>query len=249
VAGSAAPVALDLGLAMVALQAGIGATNDLVDAPRDAGRKPNKPIPAGVVSRQAAFVVAVVSFASGVALAGVAGGLTGVALGLVVIAIGLTYDLWLKGTAWSWLPFAIGIPVLPVFGWLGATGTLPVEFVVLIPAAVGAGAALAISNSLVDVDRDRGAGSSSIAIALGPTKAWLIHVSMLVGVAVAAVASVWPLGGSSAGAAAVALAAIPPVGAALTGRGGGATRRERVWEIEAVGVAVLGIAWLLVVLS
>lgn len=242
-------MAIGLGLAMVALQAGIGATNDIVDAPRDAGHKPNKPIPAGHVSRQAASTVAVAGFAAGVALAGVSGGLAGVALGVVVIAIGLTYDLWLKGTAWSWLPFAVGIPVLPVFGWLGATGTLPLEFAVLIPAAVAAGAALAIANTLVDVERDRAAGSSSIAIALGPTNAWLIHVGLLVAVGLAAVVSVGPLGGSAVGAGAVAVAAIIPVGAALGGRGGGATRRERAWEMEAVGVAILGIAWLLAVLS
>jgi 4-hydroxybenzoate polyprenyltransferase len=249
VAGGALPVAMGLGLAMVALQAGIGATNDLVDAPRDAGHKPNKPIPAGHVSRQAASVVAVAGFAAGVALAGVSGGLAGVVLGVVVIAIGLTYDLRLKGTAWSWLPFAVGIPVLPVFGWLGARGTLPLEFAVLIPAAVAAGAALAIANTLVDVERDRAAGSSSIAIALGPTNAWLIHVGLLVAVGVAAVVSVGPLGGSAVGAGAVAVAAIVLVGAALGGRGGGATRRERAWEIEALGVAILGIAWLLAVLS
>ncbi len=34
---------------MTALQASIGALNDLVDAPRDAGHKPGKPIPAGLV--------------------------------------------------------------------------------------------------------------------------------------------------------------------------------------------------------
>ena len=33
---------------MTALQASIGSLNDLVDAPRDAGRKPGKPIPAGL---------------------------------------------------------------------------------------------------------------------------------------------------------------------------------------------------------
>ena len=35
---------------MTALQVSIGTLNDLVDAPRDAGRKPGKPIPAGLVT-------------------------------------------------------------------------------------------------------------------------------------------------------------------------------------------------------
>ena len=54
----------------------------------------------------------------------------------VVLAIGYGYDLAFKGTAWSWLPFAVGIPLLPVFGWLGATGGLPASFAVLLPVAV-----------------------------------------------------------------------------------------------------------------
>ena len=43
------PTAVRLGVSMTALQASIGILNDVVDAPRDAGRKPSKPIPAGLV--------------------------------------------------------------------------------------------------------------------------------------------------------------------------------------------------------
>jgi 4-hydroxybenzoate polyprenyltransferase len=234
---------------MVALQAGIGAANDLVDAPRDAGHKPGKPIPAGLVTGETARRVAIAAFVVGVVLAGVCGGPLGAILAIVVIGVGLAYDLRLKGTTWSWLPFAIGIPILPVFGWLGSTGELPVAFVVLIPVAVCAGAALAIANALVDVERDAAAGSGSIAVALGPTRAWGIQAGLLVVVGLAAVASVGPLGGSAAGSLAVTAIAVVPVGAAIAGRGGGPTRRERAWELEAVAVAAMGVAWLVVVLG
>jgi 4-hydroxybenzoate polyprenyltransferase len=234
---------------MVALQAGIGATNDLVDAPRDAGHKPGKPIPAGLVSPGTARLLAIGAFAMGVALAGLFGGLAGGIVALLVIAVGLTYDLRLKGTSWSWLPFAIGIPILPVFGWLGATGRLPIAFVVLIPAAVVAGAALAIANALVDVERDLAVGSGSIAVALGPTRAWLVHAALLVLVGLAASVSVAPLGGSAAASLVVLLAATVPIGVAVARRGGSPARRERAWELEAVAVALLGIAWLVAVLS
>jgi 4-hydroxybenzoate polyprenyltransferase len=242
-------VAVGLGLAMVALQAGIGATNDLVDAPRDTGHKPGKPIPAGLVSGAAARLVAVAAFVTGVALAGVFGGLAGGVVALVVIAVGLGYDLRLKGTALSWLPFAIGIPILPIFGWLGATGALPTAFVVLVPVAVAAGAALAIANALVDVERDRAAATGSVAIALGPAKAWLLQAGLLVAVGVAAAGSVGPLGGSVNGGVAVLVAAIIPIAAAVAGRRGPVARRERAWEIEALGLAVLGIAWLVAVFA
>jgi 4-hydroxybenzoate polyprenyltransferase len=234
---------------MVALQAGIGATNDVVDAPLDAGRKPGKPIPAGYVARRAAIAVSVGAFAVGVALSLATAGGRGVFLAALVIAIGLAYDLWLKGTAWSWLPYAIGIPVLPVFGSLGATGGLPSAFVVLVPAAVAAGAALAIGHALVDIERDRDAGSSSVALALGPQRAWLAHLVLVSIVALAAVASIAWLGGSIAESGAVALVALLPVGAAIAAHGGGTGRRERAWELEAVGIAALGIAWVLLALS
>jgi 4-hydroxybenzoate polyprenyltransferase len=232
---------------MVGLQAGIGATNDVVDAPRDAGLKPGKPIPAGLVSSSAARAIAGGGFMGGVVLAGVVAGALGGALAAVVLAIGLSYDLRLKGTAWSWLPFAIGIPVLPVYGWLGATGSLPSLFFVLVPAAVLAGAGLAIANSLVDVERDLAAGIQSVSTALGPAAAWLVHCLLIVVVALAAPLSVGPLGGSLAAAAIVGVLALVPVGAAFAGRGGGAARRERAWELEAVALGLLGIVWLLAV--
>ena len=241
-------VATGLGLAMVALQAGIGATNDLVDAPRDAGHKPGKPIPAGLVSRHTARHVVVVAFAVGFVLAGVSGGTAALTIALIGVAIGLAYDLRLKGTAWSWVPFAAGVPLLPVFGWAGASGRLPVAFLILVPAAFAAGAALAIANAFVDIERDRAAASGSIALALGPSTARLINVGLVLAVGLVAVASVVLLGGPASGSAAVAVAALLPVGAAVAAWGGGATRRERAWELEAVGVAVLAVVWLLAVL-
>ncbi len=97
---------------MTLLQFAIGTVNDLVDAPSDAGRKAGKPIPDGLVSPRAARVVAGASGAAGVILATV-GGPALVLLALAVLGIGLWYDLAAKGTTLSWLPFAVGIPLLP----------------------------------------------------------------------------------------------------------------------------------------
>ncbi len=120
---------------MTALQASIGSLNDLVDAPRDVGRTPAKPIPGGLVSRPLAWLVVATAAVVGVALSLPSGPLT-TALALVVLGIGYAYDLWFKGTAWSWVPFAVGIPLLPAYGWLGTTGDLPAAFAILLPAAV-----------------------------------------------------------------------------------------------------------------
>ncbi|MEA2545656.1 MAG: hypothetical protein QOI09_929 [Chloroflexota bacterium] len=242
-AGAPSPTALRLGLAMTALQLGIGAVNDLVDASRDAGLKPGKPIPAGLVSRRVAMVIALAAFGLGLGLASLGGPLIA-ALAIVVIAIGLAYDLRLKGTAWSWLPFAVGIPVLPVFGWAGATGGLASTFVVLVPAAIGAGAALAIANSLVDVDRDRAAGISSVAVALGEGRARAIAIVLLGAILVAAVASAFAFEGGIVTIVVIALLGGLPLAAAWFARPRDPARRELAWRVEAVGLGLLAVAWI-----
>jgi 4-hydroxybenzoate polyprenyltransferase len=242
VAGGSAVDGARVGFAMFLLQAGIGATNDLVDAPRDAGRKPGKPIPSGLVSRRAAVLVALVSFAGGLGAA-VPSGLMLAALAIVVIAIGLAYDLRLKGTAWSWVPFAVGIPILPLFGWLGVRPSLPAAFAFLVPAAITAGAALAIGNGLVDVHRDRSAGIASVATRLGEELAWRIQLALLVGVWLAAMLSAAVLTRRFEGVLLVgALGTVAPL-AAVLGRRGGPRRLERAWEAEALGMGVLAVAW------
>src|SRR4051812_4571260 len=118
VAGAQMASAVLLGVSMTALQASIGSLNDRIDARRDAGQKVGKPIPAGLVTSAQAGAVAAGAAAVGVSLAAsVSLGLTGLAL--IVLAIGYGYDVWAKGTAWSWVPFAVGIPLLPVYGWFG----------------------------------------------------------------------------------------------------------------------------------
>ncbi|MEI7744371.1 MAG: UbiA family prenyltransferase, partial [Chloroflexota bacterium] len=170
VAGGSVLRSLLLGVSMTLLQFAIGTLNDIVDAPRDAGSKPGKPLVEGVVSLGVARLVLGLTAAGGLSLGLLAGpGL--LAIGIVVLAIGTAYDLWAKGTRLSWLPLAVGIPLLPVYGWFGATGDLPAAFLVIVPAAAIAGAALAIANATVDVERDEAAGSSSIALALGPARA------------------------------------------------------------------------------
>ena len=108
---------------MTLLQFAIGTVNDLVDAPSDAGRKAGKPIPDGLVSPRAARVVAGASAAAGLVARDRRRVRRSCCSPLVVLGIGLAYDLAAKGTTLSWLPFAVGIPLLPVFGWYGATGT------------------------------------------------------------------------------------------------------------------------------
>ena len=228
---------------MTSLQFGIGAANDIVDAPRDAGHKPGKPIPAGLVRSRTASAIAIGAFATGVLLS-IPSGLLTLGLALAVIGIGLAYDLRLKGTPWSWLPFAVGIPILPVFGWVGGTGALPAVFALLVPVAVAGGAALAIANALADVERDRAAGVGSIATALGPARAWALQAGLVGSIVAVAVASAAFLGAPTGRIVIVAAAGSLPLAGLALGRSGGPDRRERAWQLEAIGLAVTGVAWI-----
>ena len=242
-AGGDGTVALRLGAAMTALQASIGALNDLVDARLDLGRKPGKPIPAGQVSPTIARFVLIGAAGAGFALTVPSGpGLMAIAgLGL---AVGYAYDLVAKGTAWSWVPFAIGLPLLPVFAWFGARGSLSPAFGMLLPAAVAAGAALALANARADLERDQSGGVASVATRLGARRAWWLGAALMAGVALLALSSL-VLAGSPVQALGAAVLAVVLLGAGVViGKGASADRRERGWEIQAVAVAALAAAWL-----
>lgn len=248
IAGGPPDLVVRIGLAMTLLQLGIGTVNDIVDAPRDARRKAGKPIPAGLVSPRTAWALAIVVFVGGAALAGGVSAVTGL-LAVVVIAIGLAYDLRLKGTPWSWMPFAVGVPMLAIFGWVGATGTLDPMFAILVPTAVVAGGALAIGNALVDVERDRDAGVSSVAVVLGLGRASRLAAGLF--------AIVWALAWTSAAwlridwkiIAVIGLLGLAPVVAMIRAGHATSARRERLWQLEAIGLALLAGVWLAAVFS
>lgn len=254
------PVAARLGLSMLAIQVAIGALNDRVDWATDATEKPGKPIPAGLASPGAALALAVGGGVVGLALSLVSGLPTLVA-GAVALGLGFVYDLRLSRTSWSWLPLALALPVVPIHAWLGATGSVPPGLLALVPAGVGAGAALALANGLVDLERDARAERAGAAVALGPGRAWAIHAAALGAVVLFAVvvAPAVPVGGGSNG----AESALVPldvlrvlrswgvaVGLAALGLGALALLaarpaiRERGWELEAMGVAAIGVGWL-----
>ena len=242
-AGGDLPTAARLGLSMVALQASVGSLNDAIDAPSDAGRKPGKPIPAGLVRPAAAKGIAAIAGAAGVVLAVPSGPAT-VALALGLLALGYAYDLWFKGTAWSWLPFALAIPLFPTYGWLGAAGTLPQTWAVLLPTAVLAGTALALANATVDVERDRSAGLQSVATRLGRRRSRRLNLALLAVVWVLATATLWLAGQLVPWGLAVLVGGLAALIGWVSLGADDARARERGWEAQAVGVALLAAGWL-----
>jgi 4-hydroxybenzoate polyprenyltransferase len=243
VAGASASTALLLGVAMVSLQASIGALNDLADLPADAISKPAKPLVRGVVTPALARAVVAAGLTIGLVLSALAG-VAALLVALLGVAIGYVYDLRLKGTAWAWLPFAIGVPLLPVYAWVGATGAIPGAFAVLLPAAVAAGAALALGNQLADVGPDLRAGVDSTARRLGRRESLILIAGLHAGVAAAALVSLAALGGHGPAVAAMVggIATVVLGLAAATAEWGMLSRRA--WELQATGTAILAAGWI-----
>ncbi|HJR50301.1 MAG TPA: UbiA family prenyltransferase [Gemmatimonadales bacterium] len=239
-AGGTATTAIRLAGSMIAIQASIGALNDVVDASRDVGHKPRKPIPAGWVTPHEARGIVVLALVVGALLAAPSGGPTLLVAGAGA-ASGYVYDLRLKGTPFSWVPFAAGIPLLPMFAWLGTTGTIPPWLALLVPLAALSGAALAIANALADRERDLAAGARSLATELGHGRAWLVHAVLHVAVAATALSTLWVFHADAR--AALGAVVVLLAGVALAARGTPA-RRELGWEVEAGGAGLLAVAWL-----
>src|SRR6476469_8930825 len=107
-------VLLRLLAAMLGSQLAIGATNELVDADLDAIAKPDKPIPAGLVSKRGARTLAIAGL---IAMVVFSAGFGWGAFGLCALGTGagVAYSFWFKRTIWSGIPYLIALPLLPIW--------------------------------------------------------------------------------------------------------------------------------------
>ena len=227
---------------MTLLQFAIGALNDIIDAPADAGRRPPKAIPAGLVTILQARILVVACAVVGLALA-LASGPAVLLIAVVVLGIGFGYDAAAKGTPWSWLPFAVGIPLLPVYGWLGVTGSLPRAFDVLLPMAFLAGAALALANARSDLEADIRSGTRSVATALGAERSWWMGAALLAAATALGLVVMRPSGWMPGTIGLVAAGTGIVLLGLLVGRAEAAATRRRAWELQAIGAAIAGAGW------
>jgi 4-hydroxybenzoate polyprenyltransferase len=159
-------------LVMLCAQCAIGVTNDYFDRDLDAATKPWKPVAAGLVSAPAAVALALAFLAAAVALAATlgAGGFT---LAMVGMACGLAYDVRLKRTFFSAVPYMIAIPVLPLWVWLTLGSWQPVLWW-LLPLGALIGLALHLANTLPDLAGDAAHGVMGLAHRLGRRRSTLL---------------------------------------------------------------------------
>ncbi len=238
-AGAAGGRAVLLGTAMLAIQFSIGAFNDLVDVSADERAGRSKPLLDGRVAPRLALAVAAAAGASGLVLAALAGPAAEL-IAFAGYAIGLAYDLRLKASPWSWLPYAVGIPLLPVFAWEGATGSLPTPILGLAGLGVLAGTGLAIANSLADAERDTVSLTATIATALGHGRA--IRLGALLDAAAGGIATITALmlAGPNLGTLIACAGAATLAGGVAVGFRG---HLQRAWEVQAVGYGIVAAGW------
>lgn len=146
------------GVALVAAavltgQLSVGWSNDYLDAARDSavGRR-DKPTVNAEVSRRALAIAAVSAAVLCVPLSLMSGVLAGVTH-LIGVAAGWGYNVVLKRTWWSWLPYLVAFGFVPAFVTLGLPGhPWPPGWATGAAALLGVAAHLA--NVLPDIDDD-----------------------------------------------------------------------------------------------
>lgn len=180
------PVAL-LAVGVLIAQLSVGWGNDWLDAARDrAAGRTDKPVASGLVAPGTIRTAALAALVPGLLLPFLAAPAAGAAHALFVLC-GWAYDVGLKATPLSVLPYAIGFGTLPSLGTLLLPQPHPAPWW-----AAAAGAALGIAahlaNVVPDVAADVAAGVRGLPQRLGARRsALLAPVALLAGTALVAV--------------------------------------------------------------
>jgi 4-hydroxybenzoate polyprenyltransferase len=218
-------------------QLSIGWLNDFLDADRDrAVGRADKPVVAGAVSARTVGVAAAVAAVLCVPLSLASGVAAGV-VHLVATSSGWAYDLGVKSTRWSVVPYIVCFGLLPVFVVLALPGApAPPWWLPAAGALLGAGAHFA--NVLPDLDDDTATGVRGLPHRLGATRS-RVAAAVLLLAATVVLALTAPLPAALAW-------TVPVVGAGVIAAGFHAGRRpgsrapfRAVMVVAGVAVALL----------
>ena len=229
-----------VGLAILAGQLSVGWSNDWIDRTRDrqVGRR-DKPIVAGQVSDRAVGLAALIAAAACVPLSFVSGVWAGIAH-LTGVAFAWGYNVGLKATALSVVPYAVAFGLLPAVITLGRPGApFAPWWAVAGGALLGAGAHF--TNTLGDLDDDLATGVRGLPHRLG-RRATLVAAAALLAGSVVALA-LGPPGSRGAGAiGALSIALLCVAGVIIAGLRGAPRvgwRLTLVTAVVAVGLLVM----------
>lgn len=153
-------------LAVLSGQLSVGWSNDRIDLARDTeAHRRDKPLVAGEVQMRSVSVAACAALVLCVPLS-LANGAAAGGAHLIGVAAAWSYNLGVKRTRWSWLPYAVAFGLLPAFLTLALPGhPWPAAWVMAAGALLGVGAHF--TNVLPDIDTDLAAGVRGLPQRLG----------------------------------------------------------------------------------
>lgn len=177
----AGPRAALVGAVVLSGQTSIGWSNDVVDLARDrAAARADKPLATGHVARRVVGVAAGAALLLSLALGFVLGVAAGV-VNAVALAAGWAYNLWLKPTVLSPVPYVVHFGLVPA--WLVAA-SLPMATTPrprVAAAAALLGVAAHFTNTLPDTAADRATGVRGLPQRVGPAVSAAVSSGLLLG--------------------------------------------------------------------
>jgi 4-hydroxybenzoate polyprenyltransferase len=217
-------------VAVAGSQVFTGATNDIADRFRDATVRPEKPLPAGELSLNAATWIASVGLAVQLVASWSTGGLP-LILGALASGSALAYNLVLSRTPFSPIPYVVSFGLLPA--WIAAGIGVPIERVLpAIPLVAPFAMAAHLANTLRDFEADAAGASRSLAQVLGRRASRLLAAGLALAVGLGVGAAL--ILGGRATLASLGLGAIGLAGIAY-----GVTSERRLWY----GILLAAVCW------
>jgi 4-hydroxybenzoate polyprenyltransferase len=217
-------------LAVAGSQVFTGATNDIADRIRDEAARPEKPIPAGELSLNAATWIASIGLAVQLAASWQVGALA-LALGAAASGSALAYNLFLSRTRLSPLPYLVSFGLLPA--WIAAGLGIPLERVLpAIPLVAPFAVAAHLANTLRDFDADAEGGSRSMAQLLGRQASRWIAAGLALAVGLGVGGALLIGGRATPGSAGLGLIGLLAIAQ-------GAPNERRLWY----GILVAAVCW------
>lgn len=189
-----------LALAVFAGQLSVGISNDAIDAPRDrVASRPDKPVARGEVGLRTAWIAAIGALVAALVLSALLGWAM-LAAHALALGSAWAYNIRLKSTAVSIVPFLVSFGILPSLATLSAPQPAVAPPWTWI-AGAAFGAAVHLTNVLPDLEQDSATGVRGLPHRLGPRAATAVAAGAVVAGAVAVL--IGSSGGEESGASAL----------------------------------------------
>ena len=152
--------------AHASMQCSIAVLNDYFDRRLDSeSHKVKKPLVSGLVRPTEALLLGIFWLSLMIFLLLPLPPLA-ILLSCIYVILGQSYNLGLKSTPWSGIVFALAIPLIPIYAFVGVGHASPFVFW-LFPVAALLGIVLNLANSLPDIQEDAAQHAHTLAVVLG----------------------------------------------------------------------------------